>query len=193
MLKMRWDMIIAHPPCTYLSGAGNRYFNVEKYGDSALERIEKREEAFDFFMKFANANCDRVAVENPVGYPNSHFRKPDQTIHPWYFAEDENDTKNYHFKRTCWWLKGLPKLEYSKDLEPPKPIYVEKSGKKRYYTDAHSGYSKDAKEFRSKTFPGIAKAIAEQWAGQAADEENSTDLERIEKLEKELIAIKEEI
>lgn len=159
-----WDILIAHPPCTYLSGAGNGYFNVEKYGVAAIQREQLRQEAADFFMSFINADCERICVENPVGYMNTHYKKPSQTIHPFYFAEDETDEKNYHKKRTCLWLKGLPPLERISNLTEPQPIYVDKkSGKKRYYCDAITGNSKDGKKNRSKTFPGIARAMAEQW------------------------------
>jgi hypothetical protein len=162
----QWDLLIAHPPCQYLSVAGNGYLNVEKYGQAALQRIQLREEAADFFMAFINADCERVCVENPVGYMNTKYKKPDQTVHPYFFAEDERDEANYHKKRTCLWLKGLDPLERTTFLPEPQPIYVDKlSGKKRYYCDAISGDSKDGAKKRSKTFPGIAKAMAEQWAG----------------------------
>lgn len=166
-LPEQWDMIIAHPPCTYLSVAGNGYFDVAKYGDAAIERIRKREEAFNFFMEFVNADCKLKAIENPVGYVNTHYRKSDQIIHPYFFANDENDKDNYHLKRTCLWLFGLPKLEPKSDLPKPAPIYVDRFGnrKPRNYVDAISGNSKEGKKLRSKTFPGIAKAMAEQWAG----------------------------
>ena len=100
----RWDLIIAHPPCTYLTVTGNRWFNVEKYGDKARERIKLREEAKEFFMKFVNADCDHIMIENPVGVMSTAYRKPDQTIHPYYFGDP-------YEKRTCLWLKGLPKLK----------------------------------------------------------------------------------
>lgn len=157
-------MLIAHPPCTYLSGAGNGYFNIDRYGDAAIQRWKDREEAAEFFMKFINADCDRICVENPVGYMNGHYRKPDQTIQPYYFAETEDDKDNYHLKRTCLWLKGLEPLVRRSHLPKPKPIYVDRvTGKARYYTDAIAGFSKGAKSKRSKTFPGIARAMAEQW------------------------------
>lgn len=98
-----WDLIIAHPPCTYLTVTGNRWFNIEKYGEKALERLKLREEAFKFFMSFVNASCDKIAIENPIGYVNSHYRKPDQIIQPYYFGDP-------YEKKTCLWLKGLPKL-----------------------------------------------------------------------------------
>lgn len=160
-----WDLIIAHPPCTYLSCAGNGYFNEEKYGDAARLRKEKREEAVKFFMMFVNAPCDHICIENPCGYMNGHYRKPDQVIHPYYFASSETDSVNFHMKRTCLWLKGLKPLEYEKPLTKPQPIYIDKvSGKKRYYVDAIAGTSKNGAKNRSKTFPGIARAMAEQWS-----------------------------
>lgn len=159
-----WDLIIAHPPCTYLSNAGNGYFNVDKYGEYAKHRIEEREKAVDFFKRLLFAECDHIAVENPVGYMNGHYRKPDQTIHPYFFAESKDDTANYHKKKTCLWLRGLKPLVRTTFLEEPAPIYIDhESGKKRYYCDAIAGKSKDGKKLRSKTFPGIAKAMAEQW------------------------------
>ena len=150
----RWDLIIAHPPCTYLTVTGNRWFNVEKYGDKALERIRLREEAFDFFMQFVNADCDKIAIENPVGYMNSHYRKPDQIIQPYQFGDP-------YEKKTCLWLKGLPKLQSTNVVEPP-PRQQLKSGKSmpEWYSNAPK---KDRARIRSKTFPGIAKAMATQW------------------------------
>lgn len=158
----RWDMIIAHPPCTYLSAAGNGYFNIERYGHKAEDRFRRREEAVDFFLKFVRADCAKICIENPVGYMNTHFRKPEQTIHPYFFANSEDNSDNYHLKRTCLWLKGLSPLQRETFLDAPPPIYIDKSGKKRYRTDAISGSNKN-KKLRSKTFPGIAKAMAEQW------------------------------
>ena len=138
------NLIIAHPPCTYLAVSGNRWFNIEKYGDKARERLKLREEAYDFFMKFINAKCKHIAVENPIGYMNTHYRKPDQIIQPWQFGHGET-------KATCLWLKGLPLLQ---------PTNIVKEREQRIWKMGPS--TKRAKE-RSKTFPGIAKAIAEQW------------------------------
>jgi len=76
-IEDKWDLIIAHPPCTYLTVTGNRWFNVEKYGDKARERIKLREEAKEFFMAFANADCDHIAIENPIGIMSTSWRKPD--------------------------------------------------------------------------------------------------------------------
>ena len=82
-----WNLIIAHPPCTYLTITGNRWFNVERYGDKAIQRVKDREEAVKFFMQFVNANCDHIAIENPVGHMSTAFRKPDQIIQPYMFGD----------------------------------------------------------------------------------------------------------
>lgn len=152
----RWDMIIAHPPCTYLTVSGNRWFDIEKYGEKAKERHRLREEAIAFFMHFVNADCDRIAVENPVGVMSTVYRKPDCIIQPYMFGHKEK-------KATCLWLKGLQPLNPTKIVEPI--IITFKSGKTDSPTHYNSfGLPKEqrAKE-RSKTFPGIAKAMAEQW------------------------------
>ena len=164
LLKMSWDMIIAHPPCTYLTVTGNRWFNVDKYGDKARQRFKDREDAVDFFMSFANANCPKIAIENPVGYMNTHYRKPDQIIQPYMFGDHAR-------KATCLWLKGLPPLEPTNIVDPGEIL---RGG---YSVGASANYARDENgkiipwndprtaKARSKTFPGIAKAIAEQWAG----------------------------
>lgn len=162
-LEDEWDLIIAHPPCTYLSNAGNAYFNINRYGEKAIRRKELREEGFQFFLEFTKVNCKHIAIENPIGCPCSHYRKADQIIHPYYFANDENDDENYHLKTTCLWLIGLPKLKRTNNLPKPQPIRIEASGKKRYFTDTRSGAGEIRRCNRSKTFPGIAKAMAEQW------------------------------
>lgn len=82
----RWDMMIAFPPCTYLTATGNRWFNVEKYGEKAIRRIQNRVDALEFFMKLASADCERIAIENPVGIVSTHWRKPDQIIQPYQFG-----------------------------------------------------------------------------------------------------------
>jgi hypothetical protein len=158
-IEGEWDLLIAHPPCTYLTCSGNRWFNVEKYGDKAIARMKEREKAIEFFMKFINAKCEHICVENPVGYMNTHFRKPDQIIQPFWFGDPERKT-------TCLWLKNLPHLTATNMVDPD--ITDSSTG--------HSGYStwhmdmeyigKDRKErskMRSKTFPGIARAIASKW------------------------------
>ena len=164
----RWDMIIAHPPCTYLSNVATRSFSLKcTPAEKVIARWEERAKAAVFFMRFALADCQRIAIENPVGFMSTAYRKPDQIISPYQFAESVNDSKNYHTKRTCLWLKGLPLLKTNR-LPPPnlKEIYgVYPSGKTPCWEDKIAG--KDREKLRSKTFPGIAKAMAEQWAGKA--------------------------
>ncbi len=147
LLSDNWDMIIAFPPCTYLTFAGNKYLNQP-------QRLEKREAAREFFMKFVNAPCKRIAIENPVGYMNSCYRKPDQIIHPYMFGDP-------FMKRTCLWLKDLPLLEPDYLIERPAPVYVQENGKRRNWVETVS--SSDRQKTRSKTFPGIAASMAFQW------------------------------
>jgi len=157
LLKENWDLVLAFPPCTYLTNAGIAWFNVEKYGEKAKERMKKREEAFEFVMKIANCGAPHILIENPVGWLNSHWRKPDQIIHPWQFGDEE-------MKRTCLWLKNLPPLK-STNVVKPKKYGCCKSGKNKgksiYWILCVT--NKDGGKTRSKTFPGIAKAIAEQY------------------------------
>ena len=159
-----WDLIIAHPPCTYLSNAATRSHSLEGASlEDINKRTEKRIQAQVFFMKFANANCERVAIENPVGVMNTVYRKPDQIIEPYQFAESEEDKENYVTKRTCIWLKGLNLLK-TNDLPRPDNAKIWgkwSNGKARCWNDLV--YSKERAMIRSKTFQGIAKAMAEQW------------------------------
>lgn len=157
LLKQEWDMIIAFPPCTFLTVTGNRWFNVERYGDKALKRIEDRKEAVDFFMLFANTDCDKIAIENPVGIMSSEYRKPNQIIQPYQFGDAFE-------KKTCLWLKGLPELKHTNVVEPPERTKF-KSGKTMasWYSDAFKLPKEERAKLRSKTFPGIARAMAEQW------------------------------
>ena len=162
----KWDMLIAHPPCTYLTVAANKLYNIEKYGDKAIKRLSDREYAIDFFMQFVYADCDRIAIENPVGVISTRYRKPDCIIQPYQFGHNVRKT-------TCLWLKGLPALQPTNIVEPEIIHSKGKSG-------GYSGNSwtvrdengkilsyKDPRvaKARSKTFPGIAQAMAEQWGG----------------------------
>ena len=157
LLKQEWDMIIAFPPCTYLTVTGNRWFNIERYGDKAIKRHADRKEAIKFFMMFANAKCDRIAIENPVGVMSSEWRKPNQIINPFQFGDPFE-------KKTCLWLKGLPILLPTKIVQPPKRTQF-KSGKSHpsWYADALKLPKEQRTKIRSKTFLGIAKAMANQW------------------------------
>jgi hypothetical protein len=163
LLKKEWDMIIAFPPCTFLTVSGNRWFNVAKYGDKARERERERAKAIDFFMLFANAECPKVAIENPVGIMSTTFRKPDQIIQPYMFGDHAR-------KGTCLWLKGLPKLKPTNIVDEGESFeWIDKHGKKKrqpmwlYEAFVNAKNQTERAMIRSKTFPGIAKAMAEQW------------------------------
>lgn len=158
----RWDMIIAFPPCTYLTNCATRHFSLNCTSpEKVVKRWENRALAAVFFMKFALADCEKIAIENPVGFMSKAYRKPSQIIEPYYFAENKNDTENYHTKRTCLWLKGLPVLKRINDLPKPKlEKYITKRG---YVKSVCWEMKKHGSDVRSKTFPGIAKAMAEQW------------------------------
>lgn len=142
-----WDIIIAFPPCTYLSFAGNRHL-------SAPGRLEKRALAAEFFMKIINADCEHICVENPVGYMNSVYRKPDQIINPYDFGDS-------FCKRTCLWLKNLPLLVPDYQLPKPDPLYIQENCKRRHWVESLTG--KDRQQLRSILSPGIARAMAYQF------------------------------
>lgn len=153
----KWDMIIAHPPCTYLTVTGNRWFNIEKYGKKAIKRYEQRKEAIQFFFRIVNAKCDKIAIENPVGIMSTVWGKPSQIIQPFMFGEPFE-------KRTCLWLKNLPKLNSTKLVIPPERMKF-KSGKTmpEWYAKLWALPKEEREKERSKTFIGIARAMAEQW------------------------------
>jgi len=157
LLDKKWDMILAFPPCTFLTVTGNRWFNIEKYGEKAIQRHKDRDEAINFFMSFAKNDCDKIVIENPVGIMSSKYRKPDQIIQPYMFGDPFE-------KKTCLWLKGLSKLEPTNQVEPSKRT-VFKSGKSipEWYAEAWKLPKKERSKVRSKTFPGIAEAMAAQW------------------------------
>lgn len=150
----RWDMIIAFPPCTYLCVSGNRWFNVARYGAKACYRLLYREYAVEFFMEFVNANCNKIAIENPIGCMSTRYRKPDQIIQPYQFGHP-------YTKQTCLWLKGLDPLKPTNILEKPKEGWVNQC----ITPDGRYGGFKNfnGAKNRSKTFHGIAEAMANQW------------------------------
>ena len=155
IISEKWDMIIAHPPCTYLTLAGNKWYKPE-FTERFPNRLIQRQQAINFFMKFVNADCERIAIENPVGIMSSVYRKPDQYIEPYQFGDHEK-------KKTGLWLKGLTKLEPTNIVEPV--IIHCKSGAKepRWHMETMKLPPEERSKARSKTFPGIAKAMAEQW------------------------------
>ena len=165
----RWDMIIAFPPCTHLAVSGARHFEKKRADGRQWEGIE-------FFCQFLNADCDRIAVENPVGiisgdYIPKHFpdlaekyglpKKPSQVIQPYEYGHPNKKT-------TCLWLKGLPQLVPTEIINP-EPDFVYPNGKKypNWMMDTlkKCKTAEERSTARSKTFPGVAKAMAEQWAG----------------------------
>lgn len=157
LTKYKWDMIIAFPPCTYLTVTGNRWFNVEKYGVKAIARHMFREQAVEFFMLIANANCPRIVIENPVGIMSTRWRKSDQIINPFEFGEPFE-------KKTCLWLKGVPKLKPTKIVKvPPRTVYESGKSMPTWYADLVKLPKAERSKARSKTFPGIAEAMASQW------------------------------
>ncbi len=153
--RQEWDLVIAHPPCTYLSNAGIRWFDENRYGDNARKRKELRLEAMTFVDKIWNCDVDKLCIENPVGFLNKNWQKPSQIIEPFHFGDE-------HRKRTCLWLRGLPKLTSTNVVKPKVMGYFNKGkrkGQPYYFTEALVCLSHD----RSKTFQGIANAMAEQW------------------------------
>lgn len=163
LLKMKWDMIIAHPPCTYLTSASA--VRLKPHGVMDEERLAKGRQAAEFFMKIWNADCPRIAIENPT--PIKRFGLPQYTqrIEPYYFGDPWR-------KRTCIWLKNLPPLLPTEIVEP-QGLWVGSTSGRRDAT-VYSRYklrSKRSQKERSKTFPGIARAMAEQWAGDARTEQ----------------------
>ena len=160
-VKGKWDLIIAHPPCTYLTVTGNRWFNVERYGEKAIQRHKDREEAIKFFMAFANADCEHICIENPVGCMSTRWRKADQIIQPWMFGDAFE-------KKTCLWLIGLEPLAETDVVEPaPRKQFASGNTMPAWYADAWHLPKEERARLRSKTFHGIAKAMAEQWGGDA--------------------------
>ena len=167
-----WDMIIAHPPCTYLSnlGAKHMYKGVERvtvqndtYRLMNEERVKKGIQARDFFLKCLNAPCERVAVENPVPSALWQLPRPSQMIQPWFFGDP-------YKKKTYLWLRGLPPLMYTEVCEP-EHLWVDGGHAKQTKMKTH-GF-RDPKK-RSKTFAGIARAMALQWAGDARTDKEDT-------------------
>lgn len=153
----KWDLIIAHPPCTYLCLSGQKHCNENVYGEKARIRKIERDKAIDFFMKFVNAPCDKICIENPVGIMSRYYRKADQYIQPYQFGDPVS-------KRTGLWLKNLPRLKPTEIVEVE--YHISGTGRKwnKWFWDSSCiSDLNERSKFRSKTFLGIAKAMAEQW------------------------------
>ena len=148
-----YDLINAHPPCTHLSSSGARWFK---------DKVEVQKEAIKFFIYIWNLPVKKLCIENPVGIMSTHFRKPDQYIQPWEHGHTET-------KKTGLWLRGLPLLKPTDIVEPDfmrkadGSYYLDKKGKKYSRIHFMSRNLKNRGQLRSKTFPGISEAMAEQW------------------------------
>lgn len=156
ILNDGWDMMIAHPPCTYLTLAGNKWYKVE-YKDRFPDRKKQMEEAAQFFIKLSNAAIEKIAIENPIGRMSSLYKKPNQIIQPYQFGHPVR-------KSTCLWLKGLPELKPTNIVAYELDVFTSGNIQSKWHTE--TGRIKDRTErskARSKTFQGIADAMAQQW------------------------------
>lgn len=177
-----WDIMIGHPPCTYLAVSGAQwYYHPDDKGKPFSERrahprypnrAQDREDGVNFFLFLAGADVKRIAIENPVGIMSTRWRKPDQLIQPYMFGDP-------YSKNTCLWIKNLRPLHPSKETDDHGERILFGSGKSqpKWYSD---GFTKtksavERQKWRSKTFPNIARVIAEQWTIQIAAEENLLD------------------
>lgn len=153
----KWDMIIAHPPCTRLCSSGQRWLHWgnEEYRS---KKIEERNKAIEFFMDFVNANCDKIAIENPVGIMSTLYRKPDCIYNPYDFKGETE------CKKTCLWLKGLPPLKQNQTL--PKEERTQGIWKAHFENKKMAWNDPLTAKLRSITPRGVAKAMAEQWGGE---------------------------
>jgi hypothetical protein len=153
-----WDLMIAFPPCTYLTLTGNKWFKPE-FADRFPTRHKDRKDGIDFFMKLANLPIPKIAIENPIGIMSSHYRKPDQIIQPYQYGFPTT-------KATCLWLKGLPLLQPT-NIVSKGEVVISKSGNrmsKWYYETSKLTLKGGIRaKARSVTFPGIAIAMADQW------------------------------
>ena len=150
LLMQDWDLIIAHPPCTDLSVSGARWFEEKR-------KTGQQQKSIEFFMRFTDTYCEKVAIENPVGIMSTYYRKPDQIIQPYMFGEP-------YEKKTCLWLRNLPYLKPTNIVTPEERVKY-KSGRTmpKWYAECWHLSPEERSRIRSKTFDGIAKAMAEQW------------------------------
>jgi len=162
VIEKGWDMMIAHPPCTFLAVSGARWL-YNKDGSKNKERWKNQAEALDFVQRLMDAPIDKIAVENPISVISSNIRKPEQIIQPWMFGDKAQ-------KSTCLWLKNLPKLKPTDIVEKGEFIeFISKKGVKKkqpkWYFDAlkQAKTPAERRTLRSKTFKGIAEAMAKQW------------------------------
>lgn len=169
-IENNWDMMIAHPPCTYLAVSGARWYyhpddkhlptDQRRPHPRFPDRTKHRDEALNFFIRLLEAPVEKIAVENPVGIVSSNYRKPDQTVHPWMFGDEAS-------KATCLWLKNLPPLQPTQIVGKGERVVLS-SGRSlpKWYSDSfHTSIPTELRRtLRSKTFQGFAEAIADQWS-----------------------------
>ena len=157
IIDKSWDMMIACPPCTYLSVSGNRWF-LPKYAERYPNRQRDREDAVEFFMKLANAPIEKICIENSQGIMSTRWRKPNQIIHPYQFGHPVA-------KRTCLWLKNLPPVMHTTIVEPEYETFPSGKRVSKWYMNilALNPPLEERRKLRSKTFKGIAMAFANQW------------------------------
>ncbi|MBR3019583.1 MAG: DNA cytosine methyltransferase [Clostridia bacterium] len=161
LIKLKWDLIIAHPPCTYLTSCGAQHLFNSAHQVKDQARYEKMMQAKAFFLKFYNAGCERIAIENPAPMHIAGLPPYSQIIQPYMFGDP-------YKKRTCLWLKGLPPL-FATELVEPLGCWVNtgkcytgrSTNRTKLYSPGFTGHR--SAKLRSKTFTGIARAMAEQW------------------------------
>jgi site-specific DNA-cytosine methylase len=166
VLRYQWDLMIAHPPCTYLTVSGNKWFyhpddvnlpiDKRRSHPRFPERQKQRKIAIDFFMMLANVNIEKIAIENPVGIMSTMWRKPDQYIQPYWFGDP-------HSKKTGLWLKNLPLLKPTQIVKPEWYICKKKKRHSLWHFKTLNLPIHERAKIRSKTFNGIAQAMADQW------------------------------
>lgn len=154
----KWDLIIAHPPCTRLCNSGQRWLY---WGDEAYREKKKKaqEKAIAFFMRFVNADCEHIAIENPNGIMSTHYKKPDCTYNPYDF---EGETE---CKKTCLWLKGLEPLKPTRTEPLPKEERTQGIWKAHFGDKKLAWNDPETARLRSQTPIGVANAMAQQWGG----------------------------
>jgi hypothetical protein len=165
----KWDLMIAHPPCTYLAVSGARWFYHPADRDKPMierrphpkypDRKKHRDEALEFFIKLTKVPIEKIAIENPIGIVSTKFRKPDQIVQPYMFGDEATKT-------TCFWLYGLPPLKPTKLVGKGDRIeFASGKSQPKWYSDAFvkAKTHEERRTLRSKTFPGLARAMAKQW------------------------------
>lgn len=151
LLKEEWDLVIAFPPCTHLASSGAAWFEQKR-------KDGRQQQAIDFFLAFTKPYAKRWVIENPVGIMSSLFHKPNQIVQPYQFGDP-------YSKKTCLWLHNVPLLIPTNVVEPePRVTYASGRTMPKWYADAWKLPAEERSKVRSKTFPGIAKAMANQWS-----------------------------